>query len=109
MSRNLPFGLIGRLAPSCLSGSRGVPPGQAALMMSAGEIANPSRRAALAGMMGLLGLNFSGRALGQETIARHGIAMHGEPALPPHFTHLPYAIQRPPRVVRRDNRRGRFF
>jgi len=91
MSRNLPFGLIGGLAPSRLSRSHGVPPGQAALMMRAGEIANPSRRAALAGMLGLLGLHFSGRALGQETIARHGIAMHGEPALPPHFTHLPYA------------------
>ncbi|MCL4766001.1 MAG: extracellular solute-binding protein [Hyphomicrobiaceae bacterium] len=29
-------------------------------------------------------------AAGQQGIARHGIAMHGEPALPPGFTHLPY-------------------
>ncbi|MXQ10817.1 extracellular solute-binding protein [Microvirga makkahensis] len=28
---------------------------------------------------------------------RHGIAMHGEPALPPHFTHLPYANPDAPR------------
>jgi peptide/nickel transport system substrate-binding protein len=31
-----------------------------------------------------------GASAGPEP-ARHGIAMHGEPALPPDFTHLPYA------------------
>lgn len=29
-------------------------------------------------------------AAGQHAVPMHGIAMHGEPALPPDFTHLPY-------------------
>ncbi len=34
---------------------------------------------------------FSHPQAGEDTGPRHGIAMHGEPALPPDFTHLPYA------------------
>ncbi len=34
---------------------------------------------------------FSPTQAGDTTGPRHGIAMHGEPALPPDFTHLPYA------------------
>jgi peptide/nickel transport system substrate-binding protein len=36
-----------------------------------------------------------GRALAGEPA--HGIAMHGEPALPPDFTHLPYANPEAPK------------
>ena len=37
----------------------------------------------------------SGAATG-EVAERHGIAMHGEPALPPGFAHLPYANPQAP-------------
>ncbi len=37
-------------------------------------------------------ISASGYALASESTGpKHGIAMHGEPALPPDFTHLPYA------------------
>ena len=45
--------------------------------------------APLAGLLAITGLALPAGASGGEL--RHGIAMHGEPALPPGFAHLPYA------------------
>ena len=91
MSRTLPFSLSGRLAPSRVLQERDERRHQPRLTIRAGGYASPSRRTVLAGLMALLGFSTSGRALGQGSLARHGIAMHGDPALPPHFAHLPYA------------------
>lgn len=54
----------------------------------------PSRRDALrtgAGAAALLALPWRARAEEEAPADRHGLAMHGEPALPPGFPHLPYA------------------
>jgi peptide/nickel transport system substrate-binding protein len=39
----------------------------------------------------------SGGPFAAHAEPRHGIAMHGEPALPPEFTHLPYANPQAPK------------
>jgi peptide/nickel transport system substrate-binding protein len=51
------------------------------------------RRELLQGVagLGLLALPDAGAALAQDAPHRHGIAMHGEPALPAGFAHLPFA------------------
>lgn len=52
----------------------------------------PDRRCVLAGI-GAYGAVLTAPRIGQalEAPHRHGLAMHGEPALPPGFTHLPFA------------------
>jgi peptide/nickel transport system substrate-binding protein len=42
-------------------------------------------------------LFLSNSLISADAEPRHGIAMHGEPALPPGFTHLPYANPRAPK------------
>ena len=39
----------------------------------------------------------TGTLLSANAEPRHGIAMHGEPLLPPNFTHLPYANPQAPK------------
>ncbi len=56
----------------------------------------PSRLAALVFAALTLPL-FAPPASAGELPPRHGIAMHGEPALPPDFPHLPYADPRAPK------------
>lgn len=58
------------------------PPGNRAALLSRREVA--------ATILGLLGGNLGGGASSRDLPARHGIAMHGEPALPVNFTQLPY-------------------
>ncbi|QFU16484.1 extracellular solute-binding protein [Microvirga thermotolerans] len=56
----------------------------------------PSRREML-GILAASPLAWAGSALPASATERHGIAMHGEPALPAGFPHLPYANPDAPR------------
>lgn len=55
-----------------------------------------SRRSFLAGSLAGLGSAASGFATAAAELRRYGIAMHGEPALPHDFPHLPYVNPRAP-------------
>src|SRR5271163_4258255 len=50
----------------------------------------------------LAALVLSAAAFAQTAPPTHGIAMHGEPALPPDFTHLPYVDPDAPKGGRLD-------
>ncbi|MGL5446162.1 MAG: hypothetical protein ACRDBL_02510, partial [Rhabdaerophilum sp.] len=57
-----------------------------------------ARREVLAGMGALALTGGSTAPLGADDAPhRHGIAMHGEPALPPDFAHLPFANPNAPK------------
>ena len=65
-----------------------------------GPLATPaSRRTVLTGVLSLAAGTLAGTVAAQPRpqIARHAIAMHGEPALGAHFRHLPYANPDAPR------------
>lgn len=51
----------------------------------------------LAGIAAFMILAASSEAVAGSGVARHGIAMHGEPGLPADFSHLPYAEPEAPR------------
>lgn len=60
-------------------------------------LATTRRRAGLMLVMTLLAVPAGRSVLADSAPATHAIAMHGEPALPPGFAHLPYADPAAPR------------
>ncbi len=60
------------------------------------RLAGPDRRTVLAGL-GAAALLPPLNASGEDAPHRHGIAMHGEPELPPDFPHLPYVNPNAPK------------